>query len=404
MEKKKFLIYLTGIFLLALFLRIAFISTLDNTVDVWDDWWDELGWKLASGQGYWVNNPYFPDGPAYFSWRAPVFPIFLALVYKIFGHSYLAAKICLAIVSSFTCLLIYFISKLFMSEKHSIFAALLYAIYPASIFWTGYLAPETLTAFLLLLFVYIVFISFDRKIGFSLFAGIIFGVAVLCRSAILVLFPLVPVAYFLLLDKNVLKKSIVFLLGLMVIVPWVVRNWIIHNAFVLISTEGGVVFYIANNEFSLSQASGFYHAENIEEFKGLSEVETDKKFYSMALDFIRKHPFTYIRLVADRCIRFWRFFPHTISGPGENYNIKHQLIGLFSETPLIIFGFCGMLLTARRWRYFFIFYGIVIVYSGVLILIRTAIRYRFPLMGILLIFSVYFITELLKRKRFSDER
>lgn len=402
MEKKKLVIILIGIFLLALFLRIAFISTLDNSVDVWGDWWDELGWKIASGQGYWVNNPYFPDGPVYYSWRAPVFPLFLALVYKIFGHSFLAAKIALAIVSSVICLLIYLISRFFMTEKHSIIAVFLYAVYPASIFWTGYLAPETLTAFLLLLGIYFVLLSFDRSIGFSLIAGVVFGIAVLCRSVILVLVPLVPAAYFILKDKKAFKKSFVFIMGFLVIMPWVVRNWMIHHCFVLVSTEGGVVFYIANNEYSLSQPSGFYHAENIEEFRGLSEVETDKKFYRMAFDFIRKHPFIYFNLVWDRFIRFWRFYPHTISGPGENYSIKHQLISLFSESPLIILGFCGMLISIRKWRYFFIFYGILIVYSGVLILIRTAIRYRFPLMGILLIFSVYFIAEMLRRKRFFN--
>ncbi|HPC29531.1 MAG TPA: glycosyltransferase family 39 protein [bacterium] len=399
MEKKKLIILLVGIFFLALILRIGFISTLDNTVDVWGDWWDELGWKLATGQGYWVNNPYFSDGPVYYSWRSPVFPLFLAGVYKLFGHSFLAAKICLAIVSSITCLLLFSLSKCFMSERNSIIVALLYAVYPASIFWTGYLAPETLTVFLLTLGIYFAVISFYKRVIFSVITGVVFGIAVLCRSTIIVLIPLVPIAYCILSGKKALKKCLGFLLGLIVLVPWGIRNWMIHHSFVLVSTEGGVVFYIANNEYSLSQESGFYHAENIGEFRNLSEVETDKKFYRMAFDFIKKHPLTYLKLVWDRFIRLWRFYPHTISGPGKNYNIIHQLISLLSEAPLIIFGFCGMLISLKRWRYFFIFYSIVIVYSGALILIRTTIRYRLPLMPIFLIFFVYFITELSKRKR-----
>ncbi|MDD3726443.1 MAG: hypothetical protein PHI44_04540 [Candidatus Ratteibacteria bacterium] len=51
MEKKALTKKLVLIFLIALVLRIGFILTLDNTVDVWGDWWDELDWKIATGQG-----------------------------------------------------------------------------------------------------------------------------------------------------------------------------------------------------------------------------------------------------------------------------------------------------------------------------------------------------------------
>jgi len=31
------------VFIVAIVLRIGFILTLDNSIDVWGDWWDELG-------------------------------------------------------------------------------------------------------------------------------------------------------------------------------------------------------------------------------------------------------------------------------------------------------------------------------------------------------------------------
>jgi len=86
---------LIGIFIGALILRIGFILTMDNSIDMWGDWWDELGWKLATEKGFWVNNPYFPEGPKFYSWRHPGFPFFLAGIYKIFGHNFLAGKLVL---------------------------------------------------------------------------------------------------------------------------------------------------------------------------------------------------------------------------------------------------------------------------------------------------------------------
>ena len=142
------------IFLLALILRVGFILTLDNSVDVWGDWWDELGWKIASGKGYWIENPYFPDGPKFYAWRSPGFPLFLALIYKIFGHSFLAAKIGLAVLSSITTIILFFLGKILVDEKIGLWTSLIYSVYPASIFWTGYLAPETISAFLLVLSIF----------------------------------------------------------------------------------------------------------------------------------------------------------------------------------------------------------------------------------------------------------
>jgi len=51
MEKSKIKKQLITVFIIAIILRVGFILTLDNSIDVWGDWWDELGWKLATGKG-----------------------------------------------------------------------------------------------------------------------------------------------------------------------------------------------------------------------------------------------------------------------------------------------------------------------------------------------------------------
>jgi len=407
MEKKKRVIFLICIFFLALILRIFFISTLDNTIDVWGDWWDELGWKLATGQGYWVNNPYFPDGPVYYSWRAPMFPLFLAAVYKLFGHSFLAAKVCLAIISSITAVLLFFISKCFMSERNSVIVALLYAVYPAAIFWTGYLAPVSLEIFFAVLMVYVCLMAVKKGTFFLFFvAGFILGFGVLTRSVFFIFLPVIFI--WLLIIQNIkfaFKSTVyVFLSCVVTISPWVLRNYHIHKTFLLTSTEGGIVCYIANNEKSLFQASGYwdptgqYNEPIIKKIKGLSEIETDRYFYRAAFEFIKTHPLLYLRLVKDRFIRFWKIAPHTFSGPGENYTLYHVIIALMTNLPIFLLAGLGFVRSLKVWKDFLLIYLMIIFWSlPIILFFKTVIRYREPIMPFMITMAVlgleYFIPK-----------
>jgi len=391
--------YVLLIFFLSLILRICFILTLDNSVDVWGDWWDELGWKIASGKGYWVENPYFPNGPKFYAWRSPGFPLFLALIYKIFGHSYLAAKIGLAILSSFTVVLIYLLGKILVDEKTGFWASLIYSIYPASIFWTGYLAPETITAFLLILSIFLILKGEieNRKFLYFVFGGLFFGYLCITRPTFLILCPFLILILLLKYRKKILFQLILMTIFMCIFpLSWGIRNFKVLNYFVLTSTEGGIVFFIANNQYSLNTPSGFYHAENIEEFKGLSEVEIDKLLYKKTFEFIKKNPKLYAKLVFDRFLRFWRFYPHSISGPGTPYKKWHQIISFLWETPIILLSFSGIFISLKEFKKWALIYSIIFIYSGISILIRTTIRYRFPITGFLIIFGVYFIKQIKK--------
>ncbi len=390
--------YVLLIFFLSLILRICFILTLDNSVDVWGDWWDELGWKIASGKGYWVENPYFPNGPKFYAWRSPGFPLFLALIYKIFGHSYLAAKIGLAILSSFTVVLIYLLGKILVDEKTGFWASLIYSIYPASIFWTGYLAPVTLEILIMVCFVLFFYMGEKTKnYKFFIISGIFLGFGILTRSLFAVFLPFLFIYILIKQKKNFLKILIpLFLSYFLVILPWGVRNYKIFHKFFISSTEGGIVSYIANNPNSFKEPTGYWNPplEFFEKFKGLNEIEINKALYKESLNFILSNPKTYLKLVFDRFLRFWRFFPHTFSGPGENYKKYHQIISFLFSSPLIILGFLGFLKSLKKCKDFLLIYFIILGWSlPIILFFKTVMRYREPLTPFLIIFSVLFVKK-----------
>jgi len=395
------------LFLFALILRIVFILTLNNTVDVWGDWWDELGVKIATGQGFWVDNPYFQGGTPFYSWRPPGFPLFLACIYRIFGHSYLAAKMGIAVLSALNCLLLFFIaSSLLSSSITGIWCALIYAVYPSSVFWTGYLAPVTNEIFMMLLVV-LFLIAGEKKKNLFLFvsAGIFTGLGILTRSVFVIFLPAVLIWLIAKNKRFSWRKFIVYTAGtLIAVLPWVVRNYSIHKTFVLTSTEGGIVCYIANNEKSIYQPSGYWDPTGrqdepvIKDIKGLSEVETDRYFYRAAINFIKKNPCIYWRLVAGRFLRFWRPFPHTFSGPGESYKSYHVRIAMLTNIPIFILAAAGFIFSLKRWREFSIFYLLIILWSAPIILFfKTIIRYREPLMPFFVIFVAVTLSNIFRR-------
>ncbi len=408
MENKRVAKKLILIFLVALLLRIGFIMMLDNTVDVWGDWWDELGLKIAGGQGFWVNNPYFEGGTPFYSWRPPGFPFFLAGIYSVFGHSYLAAKIGLAVLSALSCILLFFIaSDVLENEKAGTWCSAIYAVYPPSIFWTGYLSPVTNEIFLALLIVLLILKWGKNKRSIHLIAaGFFTGAAVLTRSNFFVMIP--ATAIFLLVKhrKFLWKGMALYLLACLIILsPWIIRNYRIHKTFVLTSTEGGVVCYIANNEKSIYQPSGYWDPTGrqdepvMEEIKGLSEVDTDRYLYRAAISFIRENPGVYFRLVKGRLLRFWKLSPHTFSGPGESYKSYHVKIALLTNIPVFILAVLGFLFSLKRWRDFSFFYLLVIFWSVPIILFfKTIIRYREPLMPFLILAGVFALCFLFNPK------
>jgi len=387
------------IFLLALVIRIGFILTLDNSVDVWGDWWDELGWKLATGQGFWVNNPYFHGGIPFYSWRTPGFSLFLAVIYKIFGHSFLAAKIGLAVLSSLICILLYPLGKILINKKAGIVCAVIYSIYPASIFWTGYLAPTTLAIFIMLLFViFLIYAEKYEKKHFFFLTGIFLGMGVLTRSLFFIFLPVIPLWLIFKNRRIVMKGTLFSVLGCFLIIsPWTIRNYKILKEFVLTSTEGGIVCYIANNQNSLSQPSGYWNPpieKSRPHLKGLSEIEIDHYFYKKAFKFIKTHPKTYFKLVVDRFLRYWRLYPHTFSGPGENYKWYHVVIGFITFAPLVVFGFLGFIKSLKRRKDFLVFYLLILAWSlPVILFFKTVIRYREPISPFLIVLGVLFFKK-----------
>lgn len=392
---------LISIFILALLLRAAYIMTLDNSSVGPPDSsnYDELAMNLKSGQGLQAEGFF---GEEWYSFRAPLFPIFLASVYTIFGHSYLAARLVLALVSALTCIIIYRIGDKTFNPKVGMVAAAGMAIYPKFIYYSGFLIPETL--YILLLAVTILFLLKARD-GWNLsdlaWGGIFFGLTSLTKPTIL-FFLLFIFIWMMTVSQSKKEATRSFLVTILFVAltmsPWAVRNHLIHREIVFTTYEGGYNFWLAHNPSTLARERGLiekehsYLPEDESTFKNLSEADKNRLFIEQALFFIKERPFEFLESLGIQFINFWRLYPRI-----QYVERKYVIIGLFSFGPLLLLSLLGMVVSRKEREKVLLFYLLFIYYTAIHMLFAVVTRYRVPIVPYLIIFAAYALIWLGKK-------
>ncbi|HEY6001049.1 MAG TPA: glycosyltransferase family 39 protein [bacterium] len=240
-------IFLALILLLALALRVVYILQSRASPFFADPVMDALyhtEWAraIAAGKPF-VDGPYF---------RAPLYPWFLGLCFRLFGESFLAPRLIQAAFGTATVGLTWLIGREAGGRAVAAVAALGMAVYRTAIYFDGELLLETLYVPLALLGLWLTLrLHRDRRLGAALGAGAAWGVAALARPNHLLLLPLLALWIAALARpdwRRGLAAAGAFGLGVVLpILPVTARNLAVGHDFVLISSQGGVNFWIGNN-------------------------------------------------------------------------------------------------------------------------------------------------------------
>jgi hypothetical protein len=226
------------------------------------------------------------------------YPLFIYIVYSIFGSEQLMVKIIQSFLEIFTGLLFYFVCRFYFNPKYSVFGLLIFTFLPANLLYSQTVLTESLFGlFSMFLFYYCLKEKIDWKI---IFVGIIWGYSILIRTSFVLSVFLIPV-FFIIYRKKIftgyshtrIKKiilySLLFFAGvLLCLSPWLIRNKNVVGSYTL-ATQGGYTFWSGSNP----EATGtWYH--NIEEsnplFKNTDEVARDREFYKLGFDYAIHNP------------------------------------------------------------------------------------------------------------------
>ena len=321
----------------------------------------------------------------------PMYPLFLAGIYRICGTNYLAIGILQAIIDTLTCFFVFLIAQqVFRKKAISLIATGGAAIYLPFIFYTSMVLTETLFTFLMIAF-FFTFLSSILHLSLpkSFASGIILGVACLVRPVPIIL-PIFLLIFLLIwpLGRSrvrISKEMGAVIIGMVLAIsPWTIRNYIVYGKFIPISTGG---------------ASSFLYGTDILTGKFTEDKEGQTMEYSWNPDLQRAQyvkGFRNLRqmkpnILGRNFLRLW--FNVGFYRPPSLYSVVIMILHLL----FIGFTICGLLLRRGRWKvYTFPMFLLFFYYTVINIVGPAQVRYIIPVIPYLIILSangIYSIKE-----------
>ena len=351
------------VLLLALVIRAAYLMAYSDLPD-WHqltiDNYFHLHWaeRIAEGDLF-GDTTYF---------RAPAYIWYLSGLISIFGTSLWAFRICGILLGLASIAATYSIGSRVFNHRTGLTAAVIQTFYPCILYFEGELLLDSLFTLLLQLS----FLAWLRLQAYphrrtAFWCGLLFGLASITRPTAL---PIVA-AFWLAIALSgfrrnyQMKTALLPLIAgvLLIVVPISLRNILVAGDPVLISSQGGVNFYIGNNEeadgIAAQMPQPMGHNWRIADITYIAERESGKQlkpgevssfWFDRAAEWIWNEP-------ASAAYLYIKKLYHTVSND-EVANNRHlgqffSRVWVLDRIPLsfatvFAFGMAGMIWTWRR--------------------------------------------------------
>lgn len=394
MKNKVFICIL--IFLLSFVTRVLFIFLSDypkKALEFYDaPSWNGVAINLLNKKGFLE-----PSGEPT-SVRPPVYPLFLAGIYLIFGvNNYGVVYIIQSILSSLTNVILFLFCVQFINYKVGIISSLIFTFWPPFVVYSGIICSETLYTFLLSVFIFLFLRS--KSYVSSILLGVLLGVINLTRSTI-VFYTVFLVAYYIILKINhekILRVVIMTIVSFIVVLPWTLRNWYTFNRFLLINTAAGELFWSGTN-LEWDGICKHNRDENFFEKFGRIQnpVDRDKELFKEGIKNILRSPIGFLKLSVKKFYRFW-FKPIGYEILKEKYIILANLF--FVLYCCVVFLSWKFLFATMKDRYLASVFVLIIYFTVMHNLLAPIPRYRFPVEHFILSFAVAGFFNVFKVKK-----
>ena len=395
---------------LAVAIRLLYVLPLNPTSLSWSDEsrYDKIAWHLAE-TGRFESSAY--DAP-------PVLPGLLAIVYKVFGHNYRAARTCQALLSAAFVLAMFQLADMFFDRRTAYLTAVGVAFYPQFIYLSSVLYAEH--TYLLLMALTVLGLARWQKQGrlYQLIvAGLLMGLTALCRPVFLLFFPFAAVyVWWQASPKVKLRYSLtVCAVAAGTILPWTIRNAMVFHRFVPISTGFGTHLWRGNNDVAMGDTGDrlltplealwkqraqmlLTDAQRekvtaqmeifVQRLDQLDGVSRDRQMGAEAMRWIKAHPGKFLELVGRRFLTLYTAFSQ-LKENAEVANERNSLIAAFSFYPVLAFGIAGMILAARRYKASLLLHAVIASNLAAYLPMTACTRFRLPIDGYWIAFAAF---------------
>lgn len=350
------------IIILAAIMRLAYVFFYPQIPVICDpEQYDDIAMSLMQSRGF----PISKIGNEYTGiTRPPGYPLFLALIFNIFGHNYQSVRIIQALLDSLTCLIIFCLGRTVFNSKVGRIAAICYAFYTPPIIFTGLLYTETLFTLILSVSVFFMLLAFKRdNFSYWMLAGLFLGLAALISSRP-VLMPFLVLGA-LLLSRRPLKESmkssmIVLFFMIVSISPWTLRNYMATGKFVLLENynQDGTALWLATNPYGIMT----WGDDRVKKMVSDMPLNERAGYYQReAWRNLRRYPISYLKNSIKRFTTLW-----VSSHGGHISGLERSFISLWQDRDwrilylkillliinvlFAVFGFTGLWLNRFNYR------------------------------------------------------
>lgn len=393
--------------------------------------------------GVYGREPGVPD-----SVLPPLYSALLAVIYGLFGRSYIAVGLAHTLLDVCAIALLYDIARRLFpghrGERIGALGALFFALYPYLIFQNLTLNDTALWITLLHLFVWLMMLLREqerenrRTFALACAAGIVLGISALARALLPPLALLLALWFLFRLSwrQTLLRALPVAIVSLLVLLPWLVRGGTIHKGFVPVALNGGENLYQGNNRATAPIFRAGYDAQWAS--RPPDAPQTDDPFLNnqvllnAGLRYLRENP---TRIPELLWVKFWVYWNAQVTplnnlraderlhvsadgvvqiiSDGESHtgvsaaNAAYQDESLFAvigrSLHIVYFGslwllaIVGAVWSRRDWRELSPLYFVQISQTAVYLLFHPSTRYRSPTDPLLFVFSALAVVWLWER-------
>lgn len=424
------------ILLIAILIRLGVLVAFPS-VFAWDvtgtvhgsDLYDKLAVNLTQ-TGVYGQVPGVADAVV-----PPLYGYYVALIYRLFGRGWAWIAFSHIALDVLSILCLYHIGRRLMPrdqhpEAVALVACLCYACYPYLVFQNLTLIDTPL--FMAILFVFVLMMVLLRERmdwRFVLSGGVALGLGILARPTIAPLGLIVAIWFLfrLSLRETIRRLAPVAIIGALLTVPWLVRNYGVYQTFVPMGNNSGMNFWFGNSRATLPFVRAGYHPQwaTPDTPISLNDKIANGQYMDEALAYLRANPGKLPELLWVKFLALWSIDVYPSQNPGagtqfiinENGQLSTEVSGLRAGDPvvaysgtlfdqigrpvhiiyfggLLVLALIGVVITRRWWRDVSLLWFIQITTTILYVAFIPATRYRVPTDPLLFLFSACVIVRL----------
>ncbi len=377
----------------------------------------QLAQKIAHGQPFEIYQP-----PRQVH-RMPGFPAILAVSMSLFGEDPLPARLLLAAIGSATCGMTFLLTRALFNDPIANIAGYWAAFSPPLIGFSVVFLSETSFALFVLINLWLVIgwwkaTTQTQRITYATLTGFSAALATYQRPswypflAIIALFFVYQSKEKILTRKfasHTLAPIALMLLAFQISMsPWIIRNKIVTNHFVMTTLWMGPSLYDGLNPTATGDSNmTFFDQDNL--MSHMSEYDVDQHYKHAGWQYAWQHPAHATQLAIVKLYRYFKPWPNARQFGGT----APAVVIAVHAVPLLLLATLGVFYLASPPEYssragdrslvVLITLMPILFFAAIHMIFVSSLRYRLPLEYPLLALSSYALYSTLKARRSSEQ-